>query len=196
MADLRQYNTLITSAEVISRSFTNANTDPYLISENILVISELAHIKHILGKEFYGELKKQHNDGTLTTDNTTFLNNYLLDTLAWFVRFEVINEIQMNSSSAGVVTNIDEFSSVVSPDELNAYKQDTYRKAEIFLRDAVDFLNDDDQNGKYSTYESNKPCTGNTWKNHGIIMYDSIYENPRVYRSYDSWKNFCPCDDC
>ena len=80
----------------------------------------MAHIKHILGKEFYGELKKQHNDGTLTTDNTTFLNNYLLDTLAWFVRFEVINEIQMNSSSAGVVTNIDEFSSVVSPDELNS----------------------------------------------------------------------------
>ena len=26
----------------------------------------------------------------------------------------------MNSSSVGVVTNIDEFSSVVSPDELNA----------------------------------------------------------------------------
>ena len=171
MADLRQYNTLITAEEVISRSFTNANTDPYLISENIRVITELAHIKHILGKECYGELKQQHND-------------------------EVINEIQMNSTSAGVVTNIDEFSNVVTPNELNAYKQDTYRKAEIFLRDAVDFLNDDDQNGKYSTYESNKPCTGNTWKNHGIIMYDSIYENPRVYRSYDSWKNFCPCDDC
>ena len=102
----------------------------------------------------------------------------------------------MNSTSAGVVTNIDEFSNVVTPNELNAYKQDTYRKAEIFLRDAVDFLNDDDQNGKYSTYESNKPCMDNTFKNHGIIMYDSIYENPRVYRSYDSWKNFCPCDDC
>ena len=179
MANLRQYKSLITSAEVISKSFTNDNTDPYLISSNNLIITELAHIKDKLGIKFYGELKEQNNNGTLTTANQTFLTDYLNDCLAWFTRFEIINEIQMNSTSMGVVTSMDEFSSVVNPSELNVYKQDTYRKAEIFLSDAIEFLNDSDEAANYPTYKNHKPCRTGVWKNHGIIMYDSIYTNNR-----------------
>tara|TARA_R110002072_G_scaffold111039_3_gene239097 strand:- start:1599 stop:2207 length:609 start_codon:yes stop_codon:yes gene_type:complete len=179
MANLRQYIPLITASEVISKSFTNANTDPYLISDNNLIITELAHIKDKLGIKFYGELKEQHNNGTLTANNTTFLTDYLNDCLAWFTRFEIINEIQMNSTSMGVVTSMDEFSHVVNPDELNVYKQDTYRKAEIFLEDAIEYLNGADQAGMFPTYDDNKPCRTGVWKNHGIIMYDSIYTNSR-----------------
>ena len=176
MANLRQYIPLITAAEVISKSFTNANTDPYLISTNNLVIAELAHVKDKLGVKFYGELKLQNDGGTLTANNQTFLTDYLLDCLAWFTRFEIITEIQMNSSSMGVVSNMDEFSHIVTSDELNVYKQDTYRKAEIFLQDAIEYLNDSDQDGMFPTYEDNKPCSSGVWKNHGIIMYDSIYD--------------------
>ena len=122
------------------------------------------------------------------------MDDFLTRTLCWFVRFEVINEVQSNSSSAGIVHNIDEFATIIDPAELNAYKQDTYRKAEIYLKDMLDFMNDSDQNGDYPTYESNKPCNNDVYKNHGIIMYDSIYSRPT--RNYDSWKNNCPCDDC
>ena len=170
MADLKQYIPLTTAGDVISKCFTNENTDPYLISDSTLILTELAHIKPSIGLKFYGELKLQNNDGTLTTENTTFLNNYLKDALAWFARFEVINEIQMNSSSAGIVGNIDEFSSLVTPEELDVYKQDTYRKARIFLKDAIDFLNDTDQDGDYPTYKSNKPCDDNVFKNHGYLF--------------------------
>jgi len=179
MANLRQYKSLITAAQVISKSFTNANTDPYLISDNNLIIAELAHVKDKLGVKFYGELKEENDGGTLTADNQTFLTDYLLDCLAWFARFEIITEIQMNSSSMGVVSNIDEFSHIVTTDELNVYKQDTYRKAEIFLQDAIEYLNDSDQDGMFPTYEANKPCSSGVWKNHGIIMYDSIYDRRR-----------------
>ena len=179
MANLKKYKSLITAAEVISKSFTNANTDPYLISDNNLIITELAHVKDKLGVKFYGELKLQNDGGTLTANNQTFLTDYLLDVLAWFTRFEIINEIQMNSTSMGVVTSMDEFSHVVNPDELNVYKQDTYRKAEIFLEDAIEYLNGSDQAGMYPTYDDNKPCRTGVWKNHGIIMYDSIYTNSR-----------------
>ena len=194
MANVNQYNPLVTAAEVISNSFTNANTDPALISNNTILLAELAHIKHALGKKFYEEIKTQHHAGTLTTANQTLMDDFLTRTLCWYVRFEVINEVQSNSSSMGIVHNIDEFSTIRDPSELNAYKQDTYRKAEIYLKDMIDYMEDDDQSGQYPTYESNRPSNASTYKNHGIIMYDSIYSRPT--RNYGSWKDYCPCDDC
>jgi len=193
MANVNQYIPLVTAGEVISNSFTNANTDTALISDNTILLSELAHLKPALGQKFYEEIKTQHNDGTLTVANQTLMDDFLTRCLCWFVRFEVINEVQSNSSSAGIVHNIDEFATIIDPAELNVYKQDTYRKAEIYLKDMIDYMTDSDQNGLYPTFDANKPCSDNVYKNHGIIMYDSIYTRRR---GYDSWKNFCPCDDC
>ena len=193
MANVNQYSTLVTSAEVISNSFTNANTDTALISTNTILLAELAHIKPALGKKFYEEIKTQHHNGTLTTANQTLMDDFLTRTLCWFVRFEVISEVQNNSTSEGIVNNIDEFATIIDPSELNAYKQDTYRKSEIYLKDMIDYMEDEDQDGQYPTYESDRPRRGHTYKNHGIIMYDSIYQRPRTYTS---WKDFCPCDDC
>ena len=193
MANVNQYSTLVTAAEVISNSFTNANTDTALISTNTILLAELAHIKPALGKKFYEEIKTQHHNGSLTTANQTLMDDFLTRTLCWFVRFEVISEVQNNSTSAGIVNNIDEFATIIDPSELNAYKQDTYRKSEIYLKDMIDYMEDEDQDGQYPTYESDRPRRGHTYKNHGIIMYDSIYQRPRTYTS---WKDFCPCDDC
>jgi hypothetical protein len=193
MANVNKYNPLVTAAEVISNSFTNANTDTALISNNTILLAELAHLKEAIGQKFYEEIKTQHHNGTLTTANETLMDDFLTRCLCWFVRFEVINEVQSNSTSAGIVHNIDEFATIIDPAELNAYKQDTYRKAEIYLKDMLDYMDDDDQSGQYPTYESNKPCNNNVYKNHGIIMYDSIYSNKR---NYTSWRDFCPCDDC
>ena len=196
MANVNQYIPLVTAAEVISNSFTNANTDPALISTNTILLSELAHLKTAIGKKFYEELKTQNNAGDyptvggLTEANQTLMDDFLIRTLCWFARFEVINEVQSNSSSMGIVHNIDEFSTIIDPAELNAYKQDTYRKSEIYLQDMIEFLNDPDNSADYPTYTANAPCNNTTYKNHGIIMYDSIYDRPR--RNYDSWKNYCP----
>ena len=176
MGNTRQYITLVSAGEVIEKTFTNKNTDPVLVSENTIVLSELAHIRPLLGEKFYSELKLQHNNGTLTVDNQAFMTYYLEDCLSWFVRFEVVNDIMSNISSSGVVNNIDEFSRIISQDTYNTFKQDTYRKAEIFANDMMDFLNGTDQTGLYPTFASNRPKSmSDTYKNHGMIFYDSIY---------------------
>ena len=176
MGNTKQYKTLVSAGEVIEKTFTNKNTDPVLVSENTIVLSELAHIRPLLGEKFYAELKLQHDNGTLTTDNQAFMTYYLEDTLSWFVRFEVVNDIMSNISSSGVVNNIDEFSRIISQDTYNTFKQDTYRKADIFANDMMDFLNGTDQTGLYPTFASNRPKSmSDTYKNHGMIFYDSIY---------------------
>mgnify|MGYP003626253009 FL=1 len=176
MGNTKQYKTLVSAGEVIEKTFTNKNTDPVLVSENTIVLSELAHIRPLLGEKFYAELKLQHDTGTLSVNNQAFMTYYLEDTLSWFVRFEVVNDIMSNISSSGVVNNIDEFSRIISQDTYNTFKQDTYRKADIFANDMMDFLNGTDQTGLYPTFASNRPKSmSDTYKNHGMIFYDSIY---------------------
>jgi|TARA_R100000093_G_C1929527_1_gene68278 hypothetical protein len=179
MANYRQYTTLVTAGEVISKTFTNKNTDPTLVSENTIVLAELAHLRPLLGEDFYGELKLQNDGGTLTADNQTLMTYYLQDCLAWYVRFEVVNDIMSNITSSGVVHNVDEFNRLITADDYNAFKQDTYRKAEIFAKDMMDFITGTDQDGLYPTYEDNRPNSmSDTYKNHGLIFYDSIYTYP------------------
>ena len=46
-------------------------------------------------------------------------------------------------------------------------------------------MEDSDQNGLYPTYESDRPARGYAYKNHGIIMYDSMYSRPRTSTTYN-----------
>ena len=202
MGNTRQYKTLVTAGEVINNTFTNKNTDPVLVSENTIVLSELAHIRPLLGDKFYAELKLENNTDALSANNQILMNYYLQVAESWFVRFEVINDIMSNITSSGVVHNLDEFSNVITPSDYNTFKQDTYRKAEIFANDMMGFLNGADQKGLYPTFEANRPKSmSNTYKNHGMIFYDSIFGYNGVEGCMTCGTNYvngndCGCNDC
>jgi len=188
MANYRQYINLVTAQQVIANVFTNENTDEYLITDDLITITELTHLKPVLGLKFYEELKLQNNNGTLTADNQELMTYFLQPALEWLVRFESVNEIQNNSTSQGIVQNISDFSNPLSPPQLADYVQDTYRKAKVMLNDMIHYLKHEDQTGKFPTYEQHGPCNNDsTWKNHGLIMYDDYHLRERL-SSYRYWK--------
>ena len=104
------------------------------------------------------------------------MDEWLKPCFAWFVRFEVINEIQDNSTSSGIVSAIPEFSKVVTPKELNVYKQDTYRRGNVVLQQMLKFL--DDNTDEFPDYNSSTDVDGKcsngqnlVSKQHGMIIY-------------------------
>ena len=175
MANVRQYNNFVTASEVIANAFTNQATDTALISDSILDIAELAHIKPELGLDFYEQLKTQNHNSTLTSDNTVLMNDFLKPALCWFVRFEVMNEIQYNTTSAGVVVNVSDFSTPANVEQFNQMKSDTFRKAKVFLDDMIAFITHEDQVNKFPLYgtdgDSSMPDQDIASKLNGIIFY-------------------------
>ena len=175
MANVRNLNNFVTASEVIQTSFTNQATDTALISDTILDIAELAHIKPELGLDFYEELKTQNHNNTLPQDNTTLVKHYLKPALCWFVRFEVMNEIQYNTTSAGLVVNDYDFSSPANVEQFNQMKSDTFRKAKVLLDDMIAFITHQDQVDKYPLYgqdgDSSMPDLDIASKMNGIIFY-------------------------
>jgi len=176
MANVRQYDKFVTPSDVISTAFTNQATDTALISDAILEIAELAHIKPELGLDMYEELKIQNDStGTLTAANSMLLQYYLKPALCWFVRFEVMNEIQYNTTSAGLVVNVSDFSTPANVEQFNQMKSDTFRKAQVLLDDMIAFITHQDQVNNYPLYgkdgDSSMPDTDIASKMNGIIFY-------------------------
>jgi len=175
MANVRNLNNFVTATEVIRNSFTNQATDTSLISSSILDIAELAHIKPELGLDFYEELKTQNHGSSLTSDNSTLVTDFLKPALCWFVRFEVMNEIQYNTTSAGLVINDSDFSSPANVEQFNQMKSDTFRKAKVLLDDMIAFIQHEDQTGKYPLFgqdgDSSMPDIDQATKLNGIIFY-------------------------
>jgi hypothetical protein len=165
----------MTAAEVITLSFTNKNTDTNLISTEVRKLAEIAHIMDAIGRDFYIHLKDAFDAGTQTTNETTLMTDWLKPTLAWFTRFELIVEIQHQSTSSGIVHNIPEFANVVSSDELNVYKQDTYRKGKVMLEQMIKFL--DKNSTEFPEYADDSDVDNlcnknkNVSKTHGMIIY-------------------------
>lgn len=171
------YDPLITAENVIFYSFTNKNTDTNLISNNLIVMAEFAHLKSAIGSDFYLNLKKNFNSTPVATPSTAevnFMAEWLIPCFAWFVRFEVINEIQDNSTSSGIVTAMPEFSKAVDAKTLNVYKQDTYRRGNVMLQAMMQFL--DTNKAEFPAYKSqtNLDCSNlknGVSKQHGMIIY-------------------------
>lgn len=176
MGNVRKFDKFVTASEVISTSFTNQSTDVALISDTIIEIAELAHIKPELGLDFYEQLKIQNDtSGTLSTDNEALMNFYLKPALCWFVRFEVMNEIQYNTTSAGLVVNVSDFSTPANVEQFNQMKSDTFRKAKVLLDDMIAYITHEDQVNNFPLYgkdgDSSMPDTDIASKMNGIIFY-------------------------
>ena len=173
--NVNHLNGLVTKTDVINTAFINATVDKQLIPKSIIKIAEIAHIEKPLGRPFYEEMVIQHN-GSMTAANTVLYEDYLKRCLCWYVKLEAMNEIQNQVSSSGVMTNIDDYSTKVSPAEFNLMKQDVHRKAQLFLQDMLDFLTDENNIGNYPTFRDNVHDTGtindgSTNTKGGIIFY-------------------------
>ena len=165
----------MTEQEVINLAFTNRNTDTSLITAEIRKLAEVAHIMEPLGRDFYIHLKDAFDAGTETAEETVLMTDWIKPTLAFYTRFELILDIQNQSTSSGIVHNIPEFSNVVSAKDLNVYKQDTYRKANVFTEQMVKFL--DENSNEFPEYADSSDvdllCNKNkiVSKTHGMIIY-------------------------
>ena len=163
----------MTPTDVITRVFTNKNTDTQLITDEILRVAEIAHIIEPLGFDFYIHLKDAFQNSTATADEMTLMNDWIFPTLAQFTKFELILEIQNQSTSSGIVGNIPEFASLVSSSDLNVYKQDTFRKGKVLKEQMEKFLQTNASEFPEFKNAGSSLCNGGsgTIKTHGMIIY-------------------------
>lgn len=166
----------LVSTQEVKNTIASSNFDGTLITADLIKIAEITHIEKSISREFYEELVSEHDSATLSPANQTLMDDFLVRCLSWFVKLEVMNDVMYNTTSSGVMENIDDFSTGVDAKQFDLIKQDVYRKANLFLQDMLDYLNDSVIIQNYPTYKNNRKevsvmNNSTPSKSHGVIFH-------------------------
>tara|TARA_B110000902_G_C14283823_1_gene577925 strand:- start:1727 stop:2236 length:510 start_codon:yes stop_codon:yes gene_type:complete len=168
--------------------------DSSIIDANIVLIAELTHLKEHLGDYFWGKLRQGNTVSggyTLSADEATLITRYIVPCLAFYVKYEVLNDMQYNTTSAGVMINEDDWSDSADSKEMGVLKDDTLRKANILRKDMMRWILDNENRGVFTNYEhiDNDIHSGgdNVTRLGGILAYGkNINKNNNRNERYSS----------
>ena len=129
----------------ISESFVKDNT---LLHENIdfkfirpvIILCQDIHLQPKLGTTLYNELKPQIIGNSLTSLNTTLLNDYIQPMLLYWVQAEAPSAIRYKFLNKGLMQQGSENSQTASLDEINFISQKYKDKAEWYTERLVSYL--------------------------------------------------------
>ena len=162
---------LITAQDVIELALTNQNMDDSIVKDVFILIASEEHIRPVLGEDLYEELCTQHDANTLDADNEILVEDFLKHALAFYTKFEILTDMNMNTTSKGIQVNLSEF----AQGPTNQQRSDLTTKAKSHadtLRDRmIKFIvNEQDDNDKYPLYKGAEDITNSASLSGGILI--------------------------
>tara|TARA_Y100001963_G_scaffold151638_1_gene234867 strand:- start:715 stop:1209 length:495 start_codon:yes stop_codon:yes gene_type:complete len=158
---------IMTTTEVLDK-IPNNDFDPALV-EKYIIKAQRKYIRPLLGDDFYDQILTQSAAGSLSTDNSALVTNYLKPCLAYYVIADAFPSIKSNITSSGVVTLDHEFSSPASREDYAALRSQLYSDAEDWRAEVIKYIEDtqEDDSSKFPLWEKKD----NYQSRYGFITY-------------------------
>ena len=159
---------LIIATEVISTSFTNRATDVNLIKAAYITRAELDFIRPRLGDDLYNLIAA--DPSALTAKNLILYSTYIKPAMAFYVKYLVLPDLHMNTTSSGIQINNREFSTSAVSKERAELANATLSMATSFLDSAIRYIEHLDNIDYFSTYRTSDETKSFTTIRGGIIF--------------------------
>jgi hypothetical protein len=167
---------LITAQEVINTSYTNKNTDIDLIGDAFIEVAQEEHIRPVLAghlddvDSLYFEIVTQNDACTLTALNTTLLNDFIKPCLAFYVKYEMLMDMLVNTSSQGLQVLNTEFSNSASSSQRADLASKAKSHADTLRDKMVRYLEDEARANDYPKYFPSKNTANRTSVIGGLLL--------------------------
>jgi len=168
---------LISPSEVIAICFTNDNTDASLIGAHFVEIAQEEHIRPALAwgetqatESLYQEIVDQNNSLTLSVPNALLLETYIKPALAFYVKYELLSDMSINTTSAGLMQNFTDHSNQATDAQRGDLKTQVKSHAKTLLDKMTRFIEDTDTLNDYPKYSSSSNVTNSASVVGGVIM--------------------------
>ena len=159
---------LITAAEVINLSFTNTSTNVGLVKDSFIARAELDFIKTRLGEDLYNVIAT--SPSTLDGKNLILYSTYLKPSMAYFVKYLMLPDLHMNTTSSGIQINNREFSATAQSKERAELANSTLSMANSFLENGIKYIEHEDNIDYFTTYRTSEETKPNSKIIGGIVF--------------------------
>ena len=143
---------LITAAQVIEMSFSNASTDPSLIKSQYIRAAQARFIRPLIGDDMYDELVAEKDANVYTGLNLTLIETYLQPALAFYVKLLCLADMRLNTTSQGLMINNSEFANSGNREDKADLAASTRDIADTLLNEAIKYIEDEDNIDSFPLY--------------------------------------------
>ena len=182
------------------KAFTNINENlsVEILLPNVKVAQDVG-IQILLGSKFYFSLLSKIEAGTLTTAETTLLDEYISPYLIHRAYYEALPAIYMRTMNKGVVVGETEQGRAASVGEmryLRSIQQDRY---EFYSQRMMDYIKNNPGDYpdyfNYTTTDGLKPSKENYFS--GIHIGPGVRKLPKKFSNIPTnYENYDNCGDC
>lgn len=125
-------NVLLISPEMIKeRTAIHTNIDDKLLFPTIKVCQDM-FIHPLLGTTLYNKIVTEVEAGSITGDYKTLLDDYIIDSLCWYVLSKAIFDVTYQMWNKGVVKKQGDSTDLLGTDELEALRNEYKNRAEYY----------------------------------------------------------------
>lgn len=161
---------LISATEIIEIAFVQQEIDTALIKDTYIEVSQEEHIRPILTQDLYDEIVTQKAANTLSTANSTLLNDYIQPALAFFVATDITTQIAIRVTKSGLMINSSETSDAASRSERMDITTRFREQGQTMLDKMVRFIEHVDNSSDYPLYQNGSSEIISTTLKGGIIL--------------------------
>lgn len=166
----------------------NDNADMKVITPTIFLVQDI-YIHKILGTDLFNEITTQITNNTVSSDNQTLLDNYILPTMLWYTLCECTPVFKYRYMNKGVMVKNSENSTPADLQEIQYLMDKWKNNAELYAQRLTNYLIQEATSSKYAAYLQNtdlsdiKP-TLNNYTN-GLFLEDWEDRRPCYRRGHD-----------
>lgn len=159
---------LITPERIVELSFTNSTTmDLSLINDAIIEAAQLRWIKPVLGNDLWDDLEGEYP--SFSTNNQTLIDK-IEKSLAFFVKSELIPDMSINTTSAGLQVLSTEYSQPATDKQRGQLQDQAIQHGKSLLDEVVRWIEKDENIGNYPLYYIDNNVNNNITRKGGLLL--------------------------
>lgn len=161
---------LVTPQEVVERAFTNSESFDYaLLKDYIIEATQLRWLLPVLGGDLWDELVTEGDAGSYSATNQILVDK-LISPMAFFVKYELIPDMSINQTDAGLQVINTEYSTAATDSQRGKIQDQALTHAQTHLKEVVRWLEDEDNIGDYPLYYAAKNTKNKSKRRGGLIL--------------------------
>lgn len=168
----------ITAAEVLDIAFDNKNVLLAKIPDIKIRIAELSWIRPVITEDLFDRLNRA-NSGL--NSHEVALKALLKEPLAFFVKYECLPDINVQTTNKGAQIPNTNFSESASAKDREAQMNTAKRQGDILLAEVVKYIEDEDNITKFSSYYKVSNNVSNRVSNNAGIILPRLSTNTNIY---------------